>query len=177
MGEGRRRAVKRAVLPVMLGVAALLILLSRLHPASAYPLAYEATITPTCFVYLPCVAKEATPAPTPIPGVDLIVWDIVVDPPVPTVGQTFVITVTAKNRGGDDAPMGTYIWLDVGGFHFEELKAPLAAGATADMVRTMSFSHAGSYIARGEVDPDNFVLETDEGNNVLQQPFEVAPSE
>jgi len=179
MGEGRRRAVKRTALPVIVGVAALLILLSLLRPADAYPLAYEATITPTCFLYLPCVAKEATPAPTPIPGVDLIIWDIVIDPPVPAVGQTFVITVTAKNQGGDDAPVGTFIRLTVDDWQVppDRFIAPLKAGATADAAWGLSLSQAGSHMAKGEVDPTHLVSETNEGNNMMLQPFNVVPSE
>ena len=90
------------MLPVILGVAGLLVLLSLLRPAEVYPLPYGTTITPTCFVYLPFVAKEATPTPsptptpTPIPSVDLVVWDIDIDPDTPLVGRTFVITVTVR---------------------------------------------------------------------------------
>lgn len=175
MGEDRPRMARATTLPVILCVAGLLVLLSLLRPAEAYPLPYETTITPTCFVYLPFVAKEATPTPTPIPGVDLIVWDIVISPDTPVAGHTFAITVTAKNQGGDDATVGTYIRLNVGGWQFDTFVAPLAAGAAGDAVWALSLSSAGPYTARGEVDPDNLVPETDEGNNVLQQPFIVVP--
>ena len=168
---------KAKVLPAVLGTTSFLVLLSLLHPADAYhPSAAGSTITPTSFAYLPCVA-HAEPTCTPVsPGVDLIIWDIDIEPQVPAVGETFVITVTARNQGADDASQGTDVRLNVGGWQFDKFIAPLAACAKVDTPWALSLSSAGPYTARGEVDPRDIVPESREDNNVLEQSFVVVSS-
>jgi len=163
-----------------LGTAGLLLLLALLRPVDAHPAADEPTIIPDQFVYLPRVAREptptptSTPGPTPIPQVDLVIWDILIVPSDPAPGEQFNITVTAKNVGPDDADVVTYIRLKVGLFDLETTppKPPLAAGATTDATWAFTLG-AGPYVARAEVDPRDIVPETNEGNNVLTQPFDV----
>lgn len=177
MDEDRRRMARATALSLMLCVTGLLVLLSFLQPVDAYPIAAAVEITPTSFAYLPYIAQTG-PSPTPLPpGVDLIVWDIDIDPDTPTVGQTFLITTTVKNQRGDNAPAATFVSLSVDGWQLpDRFIAPLAGGATADVVWALSLSSAGSYTARGEVDPTDLVAETDEDNNMLQQPFNVVSS-
>jgi hypothetical protein len=149
-------------------VAGLLVSLSLLHPAGTYssgPVGTE--ITPTCFAYMPCVLR---PGP---PGVDLLIWDIKVDPSTPVAGQTFSISVTVKNQGGDSVPHVTEVRLDAGPFqNLRRSIVPLAGGATVDIVWGLVLS-AGAYTAEAEVDPGDTVAETNESNNVLEQPFTV----
>lgn len=187
MDEGHRKMGRATTLPVILCVAGLLLLLSLLRPVDAYPVAYGTPITPTCFVYLPCVAREPTPTPsptptpTPLPGVDLIVWDIVIEPSTPVIGQTIIITVSVKNQGGDDAPVGTLVRLTVDDkpvLPEYVFIAPLQSGGREDVAWGKSSISLGTgpHTAKGEVDPTDLVAETDEDNNTLQDSFEVVSS-
>jgi len=165
-------------LPAVLGTVGLLVVLSLLHPVDAYRASNRAAITPTCYVYLPQVAKEptATPTPTstptPTPRVDLRVFDIIIDPAVPQVGRTFAITVTAENLGPDDTTVDTYIRLEVAGLQLQTSRPPLPACTTCSAEWALSLG-AGSYTARGIVDYVDIVPETNEGNNFLEQGFTV----
>jgi len=178
MRQGRGSVHRAKVLSTILGVTSFLTMLSLLRPVDIYhPSASGSTPSPNSFAYLP-FAAHAQPTPTPAsPGIDLIIWDIIIEPPVPVVGQTFVITVTARNQGAANAGQGTYVRLKVGVLPpLDKLVAPLAAGAAVDVEWALSFSSAGQYTARGEIDPWNTIVESREDNNVLQQSFVVLSS-
>jgi hypothetical protein len=209
MGRDRDLAVKQELrktnramaLPIVLSIAALLVLLSLLRPVDAYPSAYVATIDATCFVYLPHVVKESTPTstptptststptptststptstPHPIPGVDLRVWDIVNSPEVPVIGQTIIFTVSVINQGRDDAPAAAYLRLSVDGEKVGEdyliLPPDLESGDVTKWLWGLSSGDldAGSHTMEGWIDVTDAVSEIDESNNTLQDGFEV----
>jgi len=178
MDAGRTTAGKAKMLLVPFGAAGLLVVLSLLHPVNAHPTAAAAQITPTAFVYMPYIAKAGPP---PIPGVDLIVWDIVIDPAEPVVGESFVITITVKNRGSDDASERAHVRLNVVEVEWLEVerdRPPLTAGATDDVSFRLNVPTLGpgSYTARAEVDPYRAVPETYEDNNVMKQRFVMVSS-
>ena len=181
-GEDRRGMSSAPALPAVLGTVGLLVVLSLLRPVDAYRASNGAAITPTCFVYLPQVAKEPTatptptstptPSPTPTPSVDLIVWDIIIDPAVPQVGRTFAITVKVINLGPDDTTVDTYIRLEVAGLQLQTSRPPLPAYTTCSADWALSLG-GGTYTARGIVDYVDIIAETNEGNNYLEQGFSV----
>ena len=121
-----------------------------------------------------------SPTATRPPGVDLIVWDIVIYPPAPTIGDTIRITVSVKNQGADDASSATFVRLSVDEQQLppDVFIAPVASGAKTDSVWGVSSIGlgAGWHAAKGEVDPTGLVPETKEDNNSLQESFEVVTS-
>jgi hypothetical protein len=176
---------RATVLPMLLGVVVTLTLLSSLRPVVAHPAVIQTTITPTCYVYLPYVVRgEAVPTPTvtPMPGIDLIAWDIVNYPVAPVIGQTVIITISVRNQGADNAPVGTFVTLRVDGELVppEVFIPPMQSGETRHIPwgKSTSSLGVGWHSVRGDVDPDGFVSESNEDNNFIfeQQSFEVLSS-
>jgi hypothetical protein len=116
----------------------------------------------------------AVPEADPLPA-DLIVSEIVIDPPDPDPGEAVDVHVTVENQGIYDA----------GGFFLDwyanESSAPspppfgnrreylpgLAAGATYTMSTTWTYSTSGTYQMYAYTDTGYGVYESNETNNVL----------
>jgi uncharacterized membrane protein len=119
-------------------------------------------------------AFAAVPTPNPLPA-DLIVSEIVIDPPDPDPGEAVDVHVTVENQGAYAA----------GGFFLDwyanESLAPspppfgnrreyvpsLAAGATYTMSTTWTYSTLGTYQMCAYADSGYGVYESNENNNVL----------
>ncbi|MBI5741296.1 MAG: hypothetical protein HZA16_11340 [Nitrospirae bacterium] len=111
----------------------------------------------------------------PISGADLTVSGIAANPATPAPGQTVNVTVTVKNQG-DTAAEGFNI-----DFFKNLASAPgpgqngdfrcsrtgLAAGATTDCTGTISYASGGAYRMWAFVDPDQYVVESNESNNIF----------
>jgi subtilase family serine protease len=158
---------KSVAFAVLAGPISLLLLSSLLRPVLARPHVAEVTITPTAFVYMPYTARYE------VPEVDLIVWDILIDPEEPSVYEPFEIIVKVRNQGSDSTTESTSVELSAGGFEEDFPIPPLAAYATVSVGWGLSLSTAYTYTAEAEVDPGDFILETNEGNNSLSQEFYV----
>jgi|GEM_PF-5358039 len=106
---------------------------------------------------------------------DLVVLGIETDPAEPDPGETVDVHVTVKNQGAADAGGFVIDW-------YADLAAPplpyevgdrwesvtsLAAGATYTMSATYTYSTTGIYNMYAQVDTDQQVTESNEGNNVL----------
>jgi hypothetical protein len=106
---------------------------------------------------------------------DLIVQSIVTNPVSPLAGQTVNVTVTVRNQG--QAPAG-HFYVDF----YKHLASPpgpgqigdfycpysgLEAGATTTCGGTVSYASPGSYSMWVQVDSDQEVVESNEGNNVF----------
>ena len=142
---------------------------------------YAAPVAPTP---TPLPTPTATPGP-PQPGPDLVVADIVIDPPVPTAGQPATVYVTVVNQGLANVAFGNNFWID---FYVDPPSPPgvLDHGVLQWSVQGVDFpvgvpqTLSGLYTFSGpnhqlyaQADSDNTVLEMDEGNNVLGRPLSV----
>jgi len=106
---------------------------------------------------------------------DLIVQSMTTDPFSPSEGENVDVTVTVKNQGSGDA--GSF-YID---FYKHRTTPPssyelgdfacyiggLSAGTTTTCSGTVSYSSAGTYQMWAQVDTDQQVTESDEGNNVF----------
>lgn len=107
---------------------------------------------------------------------DLIVQSITTNPTAPAAGQNVSVTVTIKNQGAADATNSFYV-----DFYKHRTSAPLpntigdfacnktglASGATDTCIGTVSYASAGTYSMWAQVDTNQQVTESNEGNNVL----------
>jgi len=104
---------------------------------------------------------------------DLVITDIAPDPISGTVSEDIKVTVTVKNQGGSAAG-GFYVHI------YEDLAASpmphqvgddewigdLAAGASTSVVFTVRYDSEGGYSLWAQVDTNEDVAESNEGNNV-----------
>jgi subtilase family serine protease/subtilisin-like proprotein convertase family protein len=112
---------------------------------------------------------------------DLTVEDLTIQPAVPLVNQSFEVSATLKNVGGDDAS-GTEV-----SFYFDHVPSScdegspdwntvwpiaLAAGATTVITWTHTFTDSGAHQLYAQVDAGCSVLESNEANNIFG-PLEV----
>jgi hypothetical protein len=119
-------------------------------------------------------AFAAIPVANPLPA-DLIISEIVIDPPDPDPGEAIDVHVTVENQGAYDA----------GGFFLDwyadasaapaappfgnrrEYVPGLAAGAEYTMITTWTYATSGVYQMYGYADTGYGVYESNENNNVL----------
>jgi subtilase family serine protease len=175
-GQDQRVAGGSVAVRVAAGAISLLALVSLLRPVAAHPAGAEVTITPTVFVYLPYTSRSevvTTPGPTPVPDVDLIIWDIFVAPQQPLAGEPFLVTVRVMNRGSDATTDSTAVSISVAGFEDSFSIQPLASQGIQSVSWGLNLSTADEYTVRAEVDPGDFILETNESNNSLSLEFTV----
>ncbi len=107
--------------------------------------------------------------------VDLVVNSIVLDPVSPNIGELVTVTVTVSNQGSIAAD-GFYVDF------YPDLTAPpilnqlgpefqyfssLAAGASAALVDTFTYTTGGAHSAYAQVDTTGLISETNETNNVF----------
>ncbi len=109
------------------------------------------------------------------PEADLVITSMTTSPSSPTEGEVVNVSVTVLNQGLADA----------GGFYidwYHDLASPpavyqigdkyqhvtsLAVGATYTMNTTYTYAAAGTYNMYAQVDTDQTVAESNEGNNVM----------
>ena len=108
-------------------------------------------------------------------GPDLVVLNIVTNPVSPTEGQLVDIDVTVKNQGGDTAGSFYVDWYahrtsppppGAIGTRAEQVSS-LAGGASHTMSRTYTYANSGTFQMYAQVDTDEDVDESNEGNNIL----------
>ncbi|MFG3006532.1 CARDB domain-containing protein [Streptomyces calvus] len=102
------------------------------------------------------------------PGPDLEIRSIGTDPDSPATGASVNFTVSVHNRGTSPVPAGTVTRLAVGGRTLDGTTATVAAGATAQVrVSGTWTATAGPHVLTATADAMDTVEETDENNNVL----------
>ncbi|AQZ61363.1 unnamed protein product [[Actinomadura] parvosata subsp. kistnae] len=124
-------------------------------------------------------ANNAHTAPTSLmvaeaPGPDLRVLSISPTPPNPAAGTRVTFTVAVQNRGTTTTGTTTVTRLTVGGTTLDTSTAAIAAGATANVAVTGSWTAAtGGATIVATADATGAVTETDESNNTLSQAITV----
>lgn len=112
----------------------------------------------------------AAPAPLVVaqaPGPDLEVLGITTNPVNPPAGASVTFAVAVRNRG-TAATGGTVTRVTVGGTTLNTNTAGIAAGATANVAITGSWTAtSGGATITATADATNTVAETNEGNNSL----------
>ena len=118
-----------------------------------------------------------TPTPTPVTNApDLVVTNVTTNPSAPVAGQSFITTATVKNIG--TLTTGTIV-LQVR-FNYD-MSSPtnvhiatsrgktitLLPGQSTILTDTRTLSTEGTYDLKATVDPSNYVVETNEGNNIF----------
>ncbi|MEU8271337.1 CARDB domain-containing protein [Sphaerisporangium sp. NPDC049002] len=111
----------------------------------------------------PLVVAEA-------PGPDLQVLSISSNPSNPAVGASVTFNVAVKNRGNTAVGVTTVTRLVVGGTTLNTNTAPIAAGATANVAVSGSWTAtSGGATITATADATNVVAETNETNNTFSQ--------
>lgn len=107
---------------------------------------------------------------------DLVVSNVVWNPTSPTVGSSVTFTVTVKNQG-NDAVSSSYIYYYIDGSKVDyDSVNSISPGGSA----TTTFSwvaQAGSHSIKAVVDPENKIIESNEGNNENTVNFIGTPSD
>ncbi|GAA0398160.1 hypothetical protein Acor_34700 [Acrocarpospora corrugata] len=107
---------------------------------------------------------------TQAPGPDLQITGITSSPPNPAVGSAVTFTVAVNNRGTTASGATTVTRVTVGGTTLNTNTASVAAGTTANVAITGSWTAtAGGATITATADAANVVTETNEGNNTLSQ--------
>ncbi|MFJ4715863.1 CARDB domain-containing protein [Streptomyces sp. NPDC088785] len=102
------------------------------------------------------------------PGPDLEVTDITSNPASPAVGASVSFSVKVHNRGTSAVPAGSVTRLTVGTTTLSGTTPALAAGASADVALSGTWTAAsGGATLTATADATGQVAETNEGNNVL----------
>jgi hypothetical protein len=138
-----------------------------------------ATVTDTTRVdrvrtltYLPLIMRAFEKSEGP----DLIVTDITVTPASPAAGQSVTVQVTVRNQGSQPVAYGNNFYVD---FYVDRVPQPMmvgdrswgaqgawfGVGETYTFEGTYTFDAADSYQLYAQVDTDDTVKETWEGNN------------
>ncbi|MFD7702092.1 CARDB domain-containing protein [Streptomyces caelestis] len=108
------------------------------------------------------------------PGPDLEVRRIGTDPAVPAGGAPVSFTVSVHNRGTSPAAAGSVTRLAVGGRTLDGATGTIAAGATAEVAVSGTWTATGgASVLTATADATDTVEETDENNNVLTRPIVV----
>jgi hypothetical protein len=103
------------------------------------------------------------------PGPDLQVLSITSNPPNPAVGAQVTFTVAVNNRG-TSASVASTTRLTVGGTTLNGSTASIAAGTTANVAISGSWTAtSGGATLTATADATNVVAETNETNNTLSQ--------
>ena len=109
-------------------------------------------------------------------GPDLIVTDITVTPASPAAGQSVTVQVTVRNQGSQPVAYGNNFYVDfyvdlvpqsmmVGDLSWGAQGAWFGVGEAYTFEGTHTFDAADSYQLYAQVDTDNTVKESWEGNN------------
>ncbi|WP_030335174.1 CARDB domain-containing protein [Micromonospora parva] len=107
---------------------------------------------------------------TQAPGPDLQVLSIASNPPNPAVGASVSFTVAVRNRGTAATGTTTVTRLVAGGTTLNATTASIAAGATATVAVSGSWTAtSGGATLTATADATNVVTETNETNNSLSQ--------
>ncbi|WP_353940493.1 CARDB domain-containing protein [Streptomyces sp. HUAS MG91] len=102
------------------------------------------------------------------PGPDLEVTGITSNPASPAVGANVTFSVKVHNRGTSAVPAGSVTRLTVGTATLNGTTPALAAGASADVALSGSWTAvSGGATLTATADATNTVAETNENNNVL----------
>ncbi len=97
---------------------------------------------------------------------DLVVDNVVVNPPNPVAGQVMTTTVTVKNVGHRPAGDFEVDWTPVFGQKLQQqVVGPLNDGDSVDVVFSYTYDRGGSFTGQISVDSTNKVREVNEQNN------------
>ncbi len=134
----------------------------------------SATVDPANTVVEQDDTNNTFTSPTPLviaqaPGPDLEVIGITSNPPNPAVGAAVSFTVAVHNRGTSGS--GTSVTrLDIGGTTLNGTTGAIAAGATADVAISGTWTAtSGGATLTATADVTNTVAETNESNNALSR--------
>jgi hypothetical protein len=104
------------------------------------------------------------------PGPDLQVLSVASNPPNPAVGAQVTFTVAVQNRGISATGATTVTRVTVGGTTLNANTPSIAAGATANVAMTGSWTAtSGGATITATADATNAVTETNETNNALSR--------
>ncbi|WP_405151116.1 discoidin domain-containing protein [Sphaerisporangium sp. NBC_01403] len=143
------------------------------RPAGSYPV--SATVDADNTVFEQNEDNNSLTAASPLvvaeaPGPDLQVLSISSNPSNPAVGAAVTFNVAVKNRGNTAVSVTTVTRLVVGGTTLNTNTAPIAAGATANVAVTGSWTAtSGGATITATADATNVVAETNENNNTFSQ--------
>ncbi|MFE2756111.1 CARDB domain-containing protein, partial [Actinosynnema sp. NPDC059335] len=141
----------------------------------------KAVVDPTNAVVERDDANNTHTAPSPLvvtqaPGPDLLVADVVTNPPNPAVGATVSFTASVRNRGTSGVGAGSVTRLVVGGATLDTTTPAVAAGATVTVPVTGTWrATAGGATITATADATGAVAETDEANNTWSRSIVVGP--
>ena len=104
------------------------------------------------------------------PKPDLIVSDIKISPTSPSAGQSTTITATLKNQGNASAGR-FYLKYYVDGVYQgeDDLTFGLSAGSSNDEDISVTVNTSGPHTVKVIVDPDNYIAESDDNNNIREE--------
>ncbi|WP_327293937.1 CARDB domain-containing protein [Streptomyces sp. NBC_01197] len=107
---------------------------------------------------------------TPAPNPDLEITGLTAAPQSPVESDAITLSATVHNRGSA-AAAATGVAFQLGGTKVATTAVgALAAGASQTVSAGIGTLSAGSYPLSGVVDPDNKVIEENEGNNTYNSP-------
>ncbi|MCL4202942.1 MAG: hypothetical protein KJ000_10615 [Pirellulaceae bacterium] len=121
-------------------------------------------------IEIPTFLGSSLASTAALPGPDLAVETLTLDPPVPLPGSDVQVSVTVGNRGSLRAPASSAVLLDDGvPVSLAQQLPSLAAGETVtiDFVWSVPVGAAAPRVLTTMVDPQNEVAETDETNNEM----------
>jgi uncharacterized membrane protein len=159
-------------------------------------------------LYLPIIAKpdtgvppEPPPDPTPSPtptltptptatpigcptNVDLIVYNLTVEPASPVAGVPALVSVAIQNQGTADVTPGNNFYLDfyvnqdpqpylVGDHYWGVQGSLMTAGAIVTFTTHFTFTTTGTQTLYAQVDTDNSVQECGDEDNNISDPVEI----
>lgn len=120
---------------------------------------------------------RVNPPPTPPPPpADLSIRSLTLDPFMPVRGRAATATVIVQNTGGSAATNFIVRWEAVAGnagTRRETRIASLAARASQTLTFSYTYPEVGNFDTLVQVDPDNAVRESNEGNNLLRRSLRV----
>ncbi|MFG1842389.1 CARDB domain-containing protein [Micromonospora sp. NPDC049175] len=143
------------------------------RPMGSY--AVTAVVDPTNTIVEQNNGNNSLTAASPLvvaqaPGPDLQVLGIASNPPNPAVGASVTFAVTVRNRGTTATGATTVTRLVAGGTTLNTTTASIAAGATATVAVSGSWTAtSGGATITATADATNVVAETNETNNAFSQ--------
>lgn len=100
-------------------------------------------------------------------GADLVIDSVLLNPASPLPGQSFTVTVLVRNQGTAAAgPFSISTTFQPGGVPVSGTSNGIPGGSAAGVTFTTSVNGSGAFTINMVVDPDNRVVETNEGNNI-----------